>query len=48
MGTSQKFDSVHASVFNHFNQERNPPSREIFKLSRTVALAFERNAREVS
>ncbi|MEZ7982585.1 MAG: DDE-type integrase/transposase/recombinase, partial [Paracoccaceae bacterium] len=37
--TLQKFVSVHASVHNHFNQERHLYSRENFKLNRTVALA---------
>ncbi len=35
----QKFVSVHASVHNHFNQERHLYSRANFKLTRTVALA---------
>ena len=35
----QKFASVHASVYNHFNQERSLSSRDIFKLKRTAALA---------
>ena len=35
----QKFTSVHASVHNHFNQERHLHSRQNFKLSRSVALA---------
>jgi putative transposase len=34
----QKFASVHASVHNHFNQERSLSSRDIFKLKRTAAL----------
>ena len=34
----QKFASVHASVYNHFNQERSLSSRDIFKLKRTAAL----------
>ena len=37
--TLQKFVSVHASVHNHFNQERHLYSRENFKLNRTAALA---------
>ena len=32
----QKFVSVHASVFNHFNQDRNLSKREHFKLNRTA------------
>jgi putative transposase len=35
----QKFASVHASVHNHFNQERTPYSRQNFKLKCPVALA---------
>ncbi len=35
----QKFTSIHASVHNHFNQERHLYNRENFKLYRTVALA---------
>ena len=38
-GTLQKFVSVHASVHNHFNQERHHYSRNNFKLNRTAALA---------
>jgi putative transposase len=40
--TLQRFASVHASVFNHFNhfnQERSLSSRQIFKLNRIAALA---------
>ncbi len=37
--TLQKFASVHASVFNHFNQERCLISRHNFKASRTAALS---------
>lgn len=39
MRTLQKFASVHASVFNHFNQERSLSNRNIFKLTRAAALA---------
>ncbi|WIY27527.1 DDE-type integrase/transposase/recombinase [Parasedimentitalea psychrophila] len=39
MRSLQKFVSVHASVCNHFNQERHLYSRENFKLNRTAALA---------
>jgi putative transposase len=39
MQTLQKFGSVHASVHNHFNQERHLYSRANFKLNRTAALA---------
>ncbi len=38
MRTLQKFASVHASVFNHFNQERALYSRDNFKANRTAAL----------
>ncbi len=37
--TLQKFASIHASVHNHFNQERHLYSRENFKLNRATALA---------
>ena len=37
--TLQKFASVHASVHNHFNQERTLSSRTLFKLNRAAALA---------
>jgi putative transposase len=39
MHTLQKFSSVHASVHNHFNQERHLVSREIYKERRSAALA---------
>jgi putative transposase len=39
MRSLQKFASVHASVSNHFNQERGLSSRDIFKRKRTAALA---------
>ena len=39
MRTLQKFASVHASVSNHFNQERSLSSRNIFKANRAAALA---------
>jgi len=35
----QKFASIHASVRNHFNQDRHLNSREAFKSHRSVALA---------
>ncbi len=35
----QKFASIHASIHNHFNQERHLYNREIFKLNRSTALA---------
>ena len=34
----QKFVSVHAAIYNHFNQERSLSSRDIFKLKRAAAL----------
>ena len=37
--TLQKFAAVHASVHNHFNQERHLYNRENFKLNRSAALA---------
>ena len=39
MRSLQMFVSVHASVTNHFNQERHLYSRANFKLNRTAALA---------
>lgn len=39
MRSLQKFVTVHASVHNHFNQERHLYSRSNFKLNRTAALA---------
>ena len=36
--TLQKFASVHASVHNHFNQERHLYSRHDFKPNRSAAL----------
>ena len=38
MRSLQKFSSVHASVHNHFNQQRHLYSRNNFKHNRTVAL----------
>ncbi len=37
--TLQKFSAVHASVHNHFNQERHLVSRDIYKERRSAALA---------
>jgi putative transposase len=37
--TLQKFASVHASIHNHFNQDRHLNRRDIFKQSRSAALA---------
>jgi putative transposase len=39
MTTLQKFASVHASIHNHFNQERHLTSREHYKDNRSAALA---------
>jgi len=43
MRSLQKFASVHASVYNLFNQERSLSSRPNFKLNRAAALAEWRN-----
>ena len=37
--TVQKFAATHASIHNHFNQERHLYNRETFKLNRSAALA---------
>ena len=37
--TLQTFASVHASIHNHFNQERHLDHRDIFKQSRAAAMA---------
>ena len=39
MKTLQKFASVHASVHNHFNQERHLVSRKHLQAERSAALA---------
>jgi putative transposase len=39
MRSLQKFTAIHASVSNHFNQERSLYSRQNFKLHRAAALA---------
>jgi len=39
MKTLQKFSSVHASVYNHFAQERHLVSRKLYKQRRSAALA---------
>jgi transposase-like protein len=39
MRSLQKFAAVHASVLNHFNQERSLSSRHLFKAHRAAALA---------
>jgi putative transposase len=35
----QKFASVHASIYNHFNQDRRLNRRDIFKQKRSAVLA---------
>jgi len=42
MRSLQKFAAVHASVYNHFNQERSLSTRPNFKLNRAAALAERR------
>jgi putative transposase len=37
--TLQKFASIHASIHNHFNNDRHLNSRETFKENRAAALA---------
>ncbi len=37
--TLQKFAAAHASIHNHFNQDRHPNRRDIFKRNRAAALA---------
>ena len=37
--TLQKFAAAHASIHNHFNQDRHLNSRDIFKQKRSAALA---------
>ncbi|MEM6421819.1 MAG: IS6 family transposase, partial [Pseudomonadota bacterium] len=39
MRSLQKFAAVHASAFNHFNQQRSLYSRDLFKQGRAAALA---------
>ena len=39
MKTLQEFSSVHASVHNHFNQERHLTDRQTYKANRSAALA---------
>ncbi len=39
MKTLQKFTSVHATLHNHFNQERHLVSRKTYKQRRSAALA---------
>ena len=38
MRSLQRFASIHSSVYNHFNQQRNIESRARFKSLRDVAL----------
>ena len=37
--TLQKFAAAHASIHNHFDQERHLNRRDIFKQNRATALA---------
>ncbi len=37
--TLQKFAAVHASIHNHFNQDRHLNPRDIFRRNRSAALA---------
>jgi putative transposase len=37
--TLQKFAAAHASVHNHFNLDRHPNLRYVFKQNRSAALA---------
>jgi len=39
MKSLQKFASVHTSLHNHFNQERNLTDRQTYKERRSAALA---------
>ncbi len=39
MKTLQKFAAAHASIHNHFNQNRHLNRRDIFKQNRAAALA---------
>ena len=36
--TLQKFAAVHASIHNHFNQDRHLNPRDIFRRNRSAAL----------
>ncbi len=40
--TLQKFAAGHASIHNHFNQDRHLDRRDIFKRNRAAALAERR------
>jgi len=37
--TLQKFTAAHASIYNHFNQDRHLNRRDIFKQNRSAAMA---------
>jgi putative transposase len=37
--TLQKFAAIHATIHNHFNQDRRLNRRKIFKQNRSAALA---------
>jgi putative transposase len=37
--TLQKFAAIHASIHNHFHQDRHLTRRDIFKQNRSVSLA---------
>jgi len=39
MKTLQRFVATHASFHNHFNQERQPVSRQDYRTRRSTALA---------
>ncbi len=39
VATLQRFAAVHASIHNHFNQDRHLNRRDIFKRNRSIALA---------
>jgi len=39
MKTLQKFAAAHASIHNHFSQDRHLNRRDIFKKNRAAALA---------
>ena len=39
VATLGKFAAAHASIHNHFNQDRHFNRREIFKLNRSIALS---------
>lgn len=43
MKSLQKFTSVHASLHNHFNQERHLVDRQTYKQRRSAALAERQN-----